>query len=372
MATRPLPPSRPASTRNARSTRTSSQRSKIRKPAPLASSRPPASRSRLSAEFAGRSVDLSPEVPVLFDAPLAPHHRIIGRWVAGREKVARRFARDDARRHIEKVFNDAVLDILKPFKLADFRVAALTGDDSHPPAIALICDSIGQLDLGWIEKSNVLRTTMFEPVAPVTWQATAYAEIVDKLGIALPVFGYSDLFEEVSLYFWEGSTDDENAKRFLIDMHGADPDDLEDYTLPSTMNARRPDWMLPEKAAALKHLPKGLAAKIREVRRAFEALKNSPVEASAWRFDFDEIREYLPHLEDAATLPPLTIVPFDVFAREIDEVCRTGMEYGFMDVAGLCPLTDAATIDAWLASLKLGVDFLLRVQELIDLNPKDM
>lgn len=46
--------------------------------------------------------------------------------------------------------------------------------------------------------------------------------------------------------------------------------------------------------------------------------------------------------------------------------------YGFMDVAGLCPITDAASIDAWFASFKLGVDFLLRAQELIDLNPKDM
>ena len=68
-----------------------------------------------------------------------------------------------------------MLDILKPFKLVDFRVAALTGDESHPPAIALICDSVGQLDLGWIEKSNVLRTTTLETVAPVRWQATAYA-----------------------------------------------------------------------------------------------------------------------------------------------------------------------------------------------------
>ncbi|WP_348656675.1 hypothetical protein [uncultured Sphingobium sp.] len=342
------------------------------KPALNASCRHPGSPSRLSADFAGRSIDISPEVPALFDAPLSPHHRVIGRWVAGREENTRRFARDEARHHIETVFNDAVLDILKPFKLVDFRVAALTGDESHPPAIALICDSVGQLDLGWIEKSNVLRTTTLETVAPVRWQATAYAEIVDKLGIALPVFGYSDLFDEVSLYYWEGSTDDEDAKRFLIDMHGADPDDLGDYTLPSTMNARRPHWMLPENVSALKYLPKGLATKIREVRRSFDALKNAPVEASAWRFDFDEIREYLPHLEDAATLPPLTIVPFDLFARELDEVCRSGMEYGFMDVAGLCPLTDAATIDAWLASLKLGLEFLLRVQDLIDLNPKDM
>jgi hypothetical protein len=311
-------------------------------------------------------------VPTLFDTPLAPHHRALGRWVAARDTDAQRFTRDEARKHIERVFNDAVMDILKPLEIAGYRVAALLGDNERPPALAVICDSIGQLDLKWIEKSNVLRNTALEQVAPVAWQATAYKELSDRLGIALPVFGYGDLFDEVSLWFWEGATDDEAAKRFLVDMHGADPEDLGDYTLPSEMNARRPDWMLPEKAVALKHLPKGLAAKIRAFRRAFDVLKNTQTDGSAWRFDFDEIREYLPHLEDAATLPPMTIVPFDEFAREIDEVCRTGMEYGFMDVAGLCPITDAASIDAWFASFKLGVDFLLRAQELIDLNPKDM
>ena len=61
--------------------------------------------------------------------------------------------------------------------------------------------------------------------------------------------------------------------------------------------------------------------------------------------------------------------PFDHFARELDDVGRNGMEMGFMEVAGLCPLPDANHIDDWFASLRLGAEFLLAAQELIQLDP---
>ena len=40
-----------------------------------------------------------------------------------------------------------------------------------------------------------------------------------------------------------------------------------------------------------------------------------------------------------------------------------------MEVAGLCPLPDANHIDDWFASLRLGAEFLLAAQELIQLDP---
>ena len=71
-------------------------------------------------------------------------------------------------------------------------------------------------------------------------------------------------------------------------------------------------------------------------------------------------------------MPPLTLVPFEHFARELDDVARHGMEMGFMDVAGLCPLPDAENIDDWFASLRLGARFLLAAQDLIQLDPAQL
>ncbi|PZR01904.1 MAG: hypothetical protein DI536_37415 [Archangium gephyra] len=92
-------------------------------------------------------------------------------------------------------------------------------------------------------------------------------------------------------------------------------------------------------------------------------------EQSAWHFDHATICDYDSAYEDCATLPPLTLVPFEHFARELDDVARPGMELGFLDMAGICPLTDPDSIDRWFASLRFGVDLLLAAQALIQLYP---
>jgi len=56
-------------------------------------------------------------------------------------------------------------------------------------------------------------------------------------------------------------------------------------------------------------------------------------------------------------------------ARELDDVARHGMEMGFMDLAGICPLPDAGRIDDWFASLRLGADFLIAAQNLLQFDP---
>ena len=78
----------------------------------------------------------------------------MGRWVAAREGAPRRYTRVGARKRIEQVFNAAVLEILAPIELVDLRVAVLVGEDNNPPAIALVCETLGQLDLGWIETGD--------------------------------------------------------------------------------------------------------------------------------------------------------------------------------------------------------------------------
>lgn len=334
---------------------------------PNRSSRLPAFTSRPSADLAGRAVAIAADVPAVFDATLAAHHKMIGRWVAARETSAYRYTRQDARRRIEDVFSMAVAEILRPFNLVSLRVVALAGDSDVPPALTIVCDTIGQVELGWIEKSNVLMNTAFGAVAPVGWRAAAYQTICQTLGAALPVFGYEELFEEVSAYYWDGALDDEGARAALLD-YGHGDDDIAEMTLPSQMAAKRPDWMT-AKAAPLKHMPRALRAALKRVRDAHDALKAIGPAGNAWHCDREHLFTYLPEAEEWAHLPPITLVCADEFARELDDIGRFGMEMGFDDIAGLCSLTDADAIDAWFASLKVGAELLLATQALINLDP---
>lgn len=337
---------------------------------PNPSSRLPAFASRPSADLAGRSVTLSAGVPTHFDAPLAPHHKLIGRWVAATAPTDDDFTRQAARQRIERVFTTAVAEILAPFDLADLRVVALVGDDTLPPALAIICDSVGQIDLGWIEKTNVLANTLNGPVAPVGWRVAAYQALEQTLGAVLPVFGYLDLIEELSAYHWDGETEDEGARRALVETFGCDPDDT-DLVLPSDVAAQRPDFMTAKKAPA-KDMPPLLRKALCRLRRAHDAVKGGSDAGHAWRFDPNDVIEYFPEREDQSHLPPLTLVPLDHFARELDDVGRFGMEQGFADVTGLCQLRDPSAIDAWLTSLRRGAEFLAAAQDLINLDPADL
>ncbi|WP_231727413.1 MULTISPECIES: hypothetical protein [unclassified Sphingomonas] len=333
---------------------------------PLTEATPPsrfshqqASDFRRSADLAGRSVEISPDIPLTFDQPLARHHKLIGRWVASREKATRRYSRCEARRRIEHVFISAAGEALRPIDLAELRVVVLNGESEGAPAIVIICESIGQLDLGWIETSE----------APIAWRAAAYVALEQTLGAALPIFGYQDLFDEISNYYWDGETDDDAARQCLINYHGADPGDLDEVALPSTMEAKKPAWMIAANAAPLAKLPLDLRKALRELRSAHDALRRLPGDCNAWHFDGQILYEYVPGLEECSTLPPLTLVPVEFFAAEVDDVGRHGMEYGFMDVAGICPLSEAAHVERWFASLRTGAHFLLAAQQLIQLDP---
>lgn len=279
------------------------------------------------------------------------------------------YTRREARQHIERTFNAAVQEALSGVELADLQVSVLIGENGNLPALAIICESIGQIDMGWIEKSNVLSDTLFSTVAPLPWRATAYRDLLHAIGQALPVISFEDLFEEVSAYYWDGETDDEAARASLMQWQGHDPADMDDMTMPSEMKARRPDWMLPENAGPLKHMPDELCTRLRTLRAAASAFEGVDRADNAWAFEYEQISDYLPGYQDICHLPPMTLVPFDHFARELDDVCQVGMQEGFMNVAGLRPITDAAMIEAWFTSLRLGADLLRAAQALIDFDP---
>ena len=127
MATRSAP-NPPATRRIKRSTPGSSSRAAARARPANGSNHRPVCGSLPSANLAGRPVEISIDVPAGFDAPLAPHHKLVGRWAAARESSACRYTRQQARARIERVFEAAVLDILGPFELAQLRVGVLGGE----------------------------------------------------------------------------------------------------------------------------------------------------------------------------------------------------------------------------------------------------
>lgn len=324
-----------------------------------------ASPSRRSVDLAGRPVRLSPAVPAGFDAPLGPHHRIIGQWAARACPVDRLLTRAEARRHIEQSFQRAVLDIIGVNTLADLRVIALAGDGAEqPPAIAILCDSIGQIDMGWIERTNVLADTLNGFVAPVGWRARAYGAL-HRLAAVLPMFGFDEMMEELSGYYWDGETEDEGARHALVTYHGHDPDDV---ILPSQIRDKRPDYMLAANADPLKALPRALQAALRRVEAAWNSVRGCKEQGNAWHFDVYQITDYMPEYEDVSPLPALTTVPFDVYAQELDQIGQAGMEYGFHNVCGLCPLTGPDVLEQWFASLRHGAELIAAVQDLIDLD----
>ncbi len=274
--------------------------------------------------------------------------------------------RMEARKQIEAAFDAAVMEVMGGINIADFRVAVLAGHDENPsaPALAIICDSIGQVELGWIEQTNVLANTLKGSVAPLGWRARAYKALVDTLAAALPLFTYDEMFDELAGMYWDGATDDGSAAE-AAEMLGHDPDDI---ILPSQVHAKKPDFMLAENAAPLKDLPLALAAILRRLHKAHIAL-TAISEGNAWYFDHEHLIEYAPEYEDAAYLPPMTLVPVDFFAAEVDEVGRMGMETIFQSAAGLCPITDVAAIDRWFATLRLGAELLTAAQDLIAFEP---
>ena len=215
----------------------------------------------------------------------------------------------------------------------------------------------------------MLRVTAFEQVAGVGLQAAAYDALATSLNAAVHMISFGDLMEELSSYYWDGEFSDEGAMMVMKERRGLGDDEIEIEQLPSGVLARRPPWMIAENAYPHKKLPAGLAKRIRRLRKARDALADLPRTDSAWRYNSDFTLQYLPGYEERAPLPPMTIVPFDVFAREIDDIARFGMEQGFDDIVGLYQLPTSAAIDQWFASLKLGAELLLAAQDLIDTNP---
>lgn len=332
------------------------------------SRRPQASPSRPSVELAGRAVSIAAAVPAAFDAPLGAHHKAIGRWLAERDGSAERITQREARRYIETEFDKAVRAEFSKVQLADLRVVALTGEDHGPPAIAIICDSIGEIELGWITKAdNVLSNTLITgPIAPVGWRAAAYRVLDELLGYALPVFGFDQFMDEISMWMWNSATDDAGAIRFLRDYAGYD--DIEDMTLPSHLRARRPDYMT-RTPAPLKAMPPPMRQRLRRLRETCKALGAVADARNAWRHDREAPSYYLPHYEDGSYMPPLTLVPFDQFGEQLDEIANHAMETSFYDIIGLTTIEEPGQLDAWFESLRLGADFLGAAQDLIDSNP---
>jgi hypothetical protein len=140
--------------------------------------------------------------------------------VAAREGTPSRYTRVGARKRIEQVFNAAVLEILAPIELS----ICASPSSSAKTTIRPQSPSSARPSANWILAGS-------KPATLPSWRAAAYAALGETLGTALPVFGYQDLFEEISMYYWDGEIDDEGARRSLAAYQGLSAEEIEEQTL---------------------------------------------------------------------------------------------------------------------------------------------
>lgn len=318
-----------------------------------------------SAKLAGGRVTLSPAVPTRFDAALNKHHIAIGRWVLEHRTQSSALTHDAARSLIEITFVDEVKRILAPIELADLHVMVLLNsyDDKAPPALIISNKSQGQIDLGWIETDED---------APIAWHRRAYQALVRAIQPIIPAITYDDMFEHLSHLYWDGETDDEAARESLRTYQDYDESDLAGMTMPSQLDAKRPEWMLDRSDHIPDQIHSELEAILADITAASEGLEKARKRADAFQFtDMEDLCAYAPWYKESLGLPSMTVVPFEIFASEIDDVARHGMESGFLDVSGIYHLDrdDPADIDNWFTTLRAGVAVIEAVQRLTAWTP---
>lgn len=308
-------------------------------------------------------MNLSPAIPTRFGNPVGKHHVIIGNWAKEMLASAGPVSESGFKHLIEATFAKVVGDILAPIKLCDLHVMVLLhSEEDEKPAIIIANKSQGQVDLGWIETAEN---------APMEWRCAAYRALVSNIHPIIPMITFDDMFEHLSMLYWDGSTEDHEAREALIHDHGHDEEDLEGMTMPSDVKAKAPAWMddYAGEAPARPFHPE-LAKLFRDLRKARRRFDKAQAKANPFAFDFDDLCSYAPWYEESYCLPPMTVVPFDIFAEEIDDCARGGMEQGFLDVCGLYLIDPASPqIDKWLETLRASVAVIDCIQRLTAWEP---
>lgn len=354
LAARPRPGSTPNSTRRRGPVR-EARRSRPLKALP----------SPRSDNLVGGIVRFSPDIPVSFGETLTSNHLTVGRWVAAHGLASEAaISREEARRLIENTLTAKIHEIIRGLEILGLHVAVLSCEESpddvdQPPAILISHNSHGDIFFKWIEDEAI----------PVGWRAAAYHAIATTLPRIVPLLALGDMMEELSMWYWDGEIDDEGAKLALIHNHGADEDELDGYVLPSQVEAKVPGWMKSELAARSRCLPPALRRSIIGLKQAARKARGHTGEGGAWSYDRDQLLEYAPWLEDASCVPPVTIVPSNIFEQELDDVYRFGMENGSDDTCGIMAISSAAEVDTWLTSFAAGVAVLKAAEALISLDP---
>lgn len=323
------------------------------------------------ADLAGRAIKISPAVPVGFYNALSPAQRRIGLCLPSDDLPP--LTQLQASSWIDKQFDALIQPLLAPVRFLGYdisvRATACNFDnkDAAPKAACIIStNGVGFLDFRWIA----------DPDAPVSWARIAYKAIRDHLPLVAPCHTYDDFMEAMACYHWGGELDDEKAKEeiqlYWNDNGEGEEIDFDDHLLPSQLEARRPDWMIIDKDHPLperKALPPLLRQALINIKRTARTVRRSiHSEKSAWHFDHEEACQYVPEIDEAAHYPPLLLIPEEPFIAEADDLYRLGWEVGFMDVTGVMEITDKPDFDVFLASFKAGIDLLLAIQTLLDLD----
>ena len=357
MATRPLTP-RVSPAPSKRSTSTLRQTRKARRVVrPFI---PDIPASLPSVRIAGGAIRLSPDVPTRFGNPVGQHHVTIGKWARDRLVSAGPITENGFKHLVEQTFADAVGEILAPVELCDLHtMVLLNSENDKQAALVLANKSQGQIDLGWIETDED---------APLEWRCAAYSALVTNLQPIIPSISFDDMFEHLSMLYWDGETQDGPAREVLENFYGHDEEELEGMAMPSQVIAKIPAWMKDYAGdTPARPLHPQLAKILSDLKKASARLKRAQKKADPFEFsDMEDLCSFAPWYEESYSLPPTTVVPFEIFAAEIDDVARGGMEQGFLDAIGIYHLDPAAPelVGRWLETLRAGVAVIEIIQRL--------
>ena len=279
-------------------------------------------------------------MPTTIGTSIGHHVKIFGRWVCDRYAgPLQPILEQDVPAYIAQKFTNALYQRRPPSELLPIEFFVQSDSYLGKPLLTFHIGAGGPVlfDLAWIENN--------EAVNLVERQA-AYAAVTKAMMRAFHAMDYDSMIEHLSMYLWDGETDDDAAFESIIYNYGEEP---EDPILPSHVAAKIPDFMKPVRKKT--RLTPQLAKLIADLEAATDAIKpsdgeNGTISLSDYLYNTEEFM-------DCATEPPLCLLPLEIFQQELDQVYQHAMENGVMSVITAFPASTSDEIDRAVAAFHL-------------------
>lgn len=312
--------------------------------------------------LAGGAISLAGDVPLTIGSePLSPSRLLIARALLAMRPSRRDFqvpmTSEQAAYAIDAAFKSEIAKRLASVNPEDWPLSVKIhlSDDAARVAILISIRTAYNLAPDWTDSHKI----------PGAVKNAVWKMLLEALPHVLPVADFNYVFDQISTFYWDGATTDEEAREACA-QYGGDPDDM---LLPSQLRAAEPAWIRRTYSRKTR-LPAAIRDAIGQTRRALRAFKRHRHKTSAWIPDYQIATRYEAGYDESSPTPPLFLVPLEpTILDALDSVADNGMQTGFFDVAGAVELTAPAQVRAWLDSLAVGARLLAALAVLLNASP---